>query len=740
MQIAVLSEGAPPGVDIVEDNTEIKKPKQTVKRTRSAGSVPLGIGLGGAPAVRISRRSRLKINRQKETNMENNGNALANFQPAATANLGRSSTDGKISRIMSNTLPITSGSSKKKSSRNFCFIPQCSKDAGGTPVLAPPSDSPSSNHGMSRQLNSTMSTSSGCLNSVAPQQHQEPSKRHGDAQQEQIPATVQSTRCATSTGGSHQLSGGRVEKGNGADLMKESCKRLHQQQGGPKGDTRVTRSPSISSENGLSIPMRRSNSSASIGMGKKKLVSTGNLFSDRRNTRRNEQQTPVKNAQWEAQSRLPVLKRTMSSSDSQSKLAALAAMSRTENEGTVEPHQNTEVGARSQMPALKRTMSRSDSQSKLAMLASMSRAKSQGTTGAQQNAHWGTQPQVPALKRTLSKSDSVSKMAMLAALSREKAYGTSVARHSRTSLKQRTASVGNLLAEGRMPAIRVDKLSSLMAGMKQSKSQAMMPGLDRMMSGLEGPESPSGEGKNASWASTRQANKSSGSKSSNQKVNPFVAAVEAAQGMVNPSIGSSPRPSTPRSSEEHERVSRPTPIHKRAMPRIETSFISETSGPMPSSRRSLIAQTSLKGSSSAVNMSSSRRSVSRTSSGHRRLFLDSSGQRIGPPAASDNSDALSRLNQLMDSSPATREKTLDTTPTSRRVSRTTSHKSSILSRLELLSGDHAGVADRVPPRRTNSSKRLTGNKGSQANLLNDTSHFVTGSRIRRFNSTNKLSN
>ena len=661
MQIAVLSEGVPPEVGIVEDGTEINKPKQTIKRTRSAGSAPLGLGLGGAPAARVSRRSRLKINRLKETNTADNGNARDNFQLAATEKVGRSLTGGKISHLQSNTSSIMAGSSKKNPSRVYSLTPQISNDGGETPVMAPSSAS--------------------------------------------------------------------------SELLKVPGKQLALQGEGTKEDSRGARSPSIKPENGPSIPMRRSLSSVSIGMGKKKFVSTGNMFLGRRNAAKDEQRTPVKNAQWGAQSRTgsPALERTMSRSDSQSKLAALAAMSRG---GTVEPQQNIEVGERSQMPALKRATSRSDSQSKLAMLASMSRAKSQGATGAQRNAQWGSQPEVSALKRTLSKSDSVSKMAMLAALSRERSQGAPAARQSRTSLQQKTASVGNLLAEGRMPAVSAGKLSSLMVGMKQSKSQAMMPGLDHMISGLEGPESPPDRGGNASWASTRQPDRPNDLKATNQRLNPFVATIEGAQGMVTPSIGSSPRPSTPRSSEEHGRGACPIPIHKRAMPVIETSSSSETGGPITSSRRSLVTRTSSRGSASVMNMSSSRRSVSRTSSGHRRLFLDSSGQRIGPLASSDNNDALSRLSQLMGSSSATGEKTADTAPTLRRVSRTTSHKSNILNRRERLSG---GDGEVVPLRRVH-SKRLTGNKGSQTNLLNDTSHFVTGSRIRRFDSTSKLSN
>ena len=301
--------------------------------------------------------------------------------------------------------------------------------------------------------------------------------------------------------------------------------------------------------------------------------------------------------------------------------------------------------------------------------------------------------------------------------------------HSRTSFQQKRSPTRN--------ASGSKQLSSLMTKLKTSKSQGMMPGLDHIVSELvEKTELPDGEGRNAAWKSMKCALTPGDLRGVNEVVNPLISTVQEAQGMPTARIGS-PRPSTPRAPENSYRTVAPTRVHKLGMPVIETSSNASTGEAMSSSRRSLATQSSSR-TGTSTDTSLTRRRVSRTSSGRRRLLLDSSGHVIGQSSSSSKNDASARLSQLMRGSPASEEEGASSTTPSRRVRRVNSHKKEVLDRLERLSGaTNSAVAEPVPLRRTK-SRTMVGSKGSQTNLLNDSSHFVTGSRIRRFNSTSKI--
>ena len=258
--------------------------------------------------------------------------------------------------------------------------------------------------------------------------------------------------------------------------------------------------------------------------------------------------------------------------------------------------------------------------------------------------------------------------------------------------------------------------------------------------------------------------------------------------MLNDGMGPNPWLITPPMATNNVRVSRLARIHPSTMPVMETSSSERNVSSLPSGQ-GLVTKTSSGSVASSIDSSAS---APKRFSGQRRLCRNASGQmkRVAR-TTSVNCDPLSHLSQLMNSSPAAGEETAGKkaplsrtfsgrrhlsratsckmisdplnrlsqmvnnaspvtgeqndgrTPLSRtysgkrQVSRTTSRKTNALDRLERMS-DEPGtdpLSKRANFRRSGSSRLNLMNDS----MVNDSSGFVTGSRIRRFNSTDKIS-
>lgn len=710
-KLAALAKDLKPG----EGGDGGRPQRLPIKRTKSVGSVPLGVGAlqVGAPVrmspagqeqVRHSRHSRLKEDREHSRGSPptTDRDECKNIQPK----LGRSSTDGASRKMLWNV------PQDGQPSRVYSLVVPKSDSAGDDNLAASSHSTSSTNQdsqqqirrgnrrastrGLSKQLNAAMKIN---VSDRDQQQQLQISKRNSDGGQQKGPNCFNVRRVA-STGGSRLLhnskgicsrkhssnvqflepsnampEGSSLVSGGSAKNAQWSSRKPQNELTAPKHLSDRNRAAPVSGQAGSSLSHLDSQKATNMRMGPK---STGRLVLDhteaRKTERRSAQLQPLMPAgTWD----LATLKGNQPTGN------VVHQTKKKPTDVQTTPRRNAQCGEKAQQTVLKRNMSRADSGSKLAMFAAMSRKISQESTADKKNAQWGTQSQQPA---TITKTSSSSKMAMLVTKDRQHA--------TNSSLKQRTASTGNLLSQAKALRKTSPQSLSLGAGLKPATSHAMMPGLDHVMSGLAPkPGSPSRDNENTKWKSARE-------------------------------LSSSPRPFVTSPMASNARVSRSGRIGRSTMPVVETS------------ERSL--------------SKSSRRSVSRTSSSGASLKFPGPLSRV--TRATSTGNPVSRLSQLMGADPGTQE-TVGTRGLSRSasgkasISRTTSGKglTNALDRLERMSGAPARASGPSSTRGFSSRNsrgsrlNLAGGDDDDNNNAAASNRFVTGSRIRRFNSTGKLS-